>query len=523
MKRKLSTLALGALLFYNQTMTAFASGWDDSGNAVQDIMNDDRFKGAMSSIEWLSGFIDHYMTMAITLVAFFIISMALFRNVCAAAYCSNNKFWNKVAEAHEAADGASMASIAQGLRGIQNKTWGGSGGIKGTLLCLVPNIKALTDFDDVDMEPKHYWMKAIPQMLACIVIGVFVYNGYYRDTASVVGDVGSEVISRALSSVDASDFVDSVLLTTGTPDNIFENDTSNVGKMNHEISMALYKSFRAAWDISSTEQKTKLMRNCEVMAQELTTGCSAYFTTDANSNKVMKLSGLDVTLIGATNQSRSTVAINGTGWYGLAGRDTVEAVFSSGDRANSYAFSVFHEGPACNGEVSNPLYQDLSSWCQVSGTLVEEDGDSNNQNTGTKAEGAIGIGGSSFSVNVSGAVLSVPSSAIEDGGTEISGSQLQSIGTNNAQLVQNAIVTALGEQYTEVNMCTITLTDDHKASGSGTDPANWKFKLTSATDANGNPVYTCQAKYMVKFSAKYNDAQTQGTCEAIVTFNITAQ
>lgn len=519
MKFKLKTLTLSALLFYNQALTAFASGWEDSGNAVQDIMNDERFAGAMSSIDWISGFIDHYMTMAITLVAFFIISAALFRNVCAAAYCSNNKFWNKVAEAHEAADGASLASIAQGIKGLPSKTWGGAGGIKGTLLCLVPNIKALTDFDDVDMEPKHYWMKAIPQMLACIVIGVFVYNGYYRDTAAVVGDIGSEVVSRALSSVDASDFVDSVLLTTGTPDNIYEHDTSVLGQMNYAISSKLYTAFRAAWDVSSTEQKTKLMRNCEVMAQELTSNCKEYFTTDVNSNKVMKLSGVEVGLAGASNLGKGSTPINGSGWYGV-GVDDITAIFSTKDDGKSYSFNVCHKGPDCNGETANPAYIELNSWCTLSGSIVEEDGDSRNQDTNILSQAAIGIGGASTLVTVTNVPLAVPSSAIEDSGTEINGTYLANASADACGKITEQLKSVLGENYTDVSLGAVTLTSDHKKRGSGTDPSSWYFSITSAS-SNGQYVYKCQVKYTCKFTSKRNGSDANGTCEAIVTYSIT--
>lgn len=402
MKRKLYLLLSGAML-YGSSLTVYA----DTGNAVSDIMNDTRFEGAMSTIDWLSGFIDHYMTMAITLVAFFIISMALFRNVCAAAYCSNSKFWNKVAEAHEAAEGASLASLVQGIKGLPQKSWGGQGGIKGAILCLIPNIKALTDFDDVDMEPKHYWMKAIPQMLACIIIGVFVYNGYYRDTASVVGEMGSEVISRALASVNPSDMIDTITLTTGTPDNIYEKDNTTLGEMNYEISMELYKAFRSAWDISDTNQKTVLMRNCEAMADNLTRNITYFKVSDVNSNKVMKLTGLHVTTVGASNNGSDNVALGNSTWTGSHGCNGDAAIAFGANQSDgtTYNFSVYHIGPTVNNETTNTSqYYSISSYCKVTGTLVQEDGDQSKQDTSIVASGASVIGGG-ITINTLGVEL----------------------------------------------------------------------------------------------------------------------
>ena len=412
MKRKLSFLP-AVLMLCCCNITAFASV--DTGNAVADIMNDERFQGAMSTINGVTGFIDHYMTMAITVVAFVIISAALFKNVCAAAYCSNSKFWNKVAAAHEAADAASLASLFQGVKGLPQKTWGGDKGFKTSLLAFIPNIKALTDFDDVEMEPKHYWMKAIPQMLACVVIGVFVYNGYYRDTASVVGDVGSEVISRALASVDPKQLVDTITLTTGTPDNIFENDPTHIGGINYDVSMELYKVFRSAWGISDTSQKTELMRNCEAHATTLTESFKAQFVTDPSSNKIMKLSGLTVVPISDTASARSSEAISGE-WFANNGAQYTGGsdcgVFQQTDNGATRAFALYHAAP--NVGTASSLHPE-SSWYKIMGTLTMVDGDSSNQDTSIKGETFFGSNTLVYNANngVETQVIAVNNSAID--------------------------------------------------------------------------------------------------------------
>ena len=83
-----------------------------TGDAVNDILLDGRFAGAIESISFITKFVDHWFTVIITATAFFIISAAMLRNVMAGAYCSNHKFWDKVAEAHEKADAVSIASTA---------------------------------------------------------------------------------------------------------------------------------------------------------------------------------------------------------------------------------------------------------------------------------------------------------------------------------------------------------------------------------------------------------------------------
>ena len=240
-----------------------------TSNAVQDIMNNERFQGAISSIEWLTTRVDYWFTMIISATAFFIISSALLKNACAGAYCSNHKFWDKVAEAHEKNDSLNLAGIKDYFTGKQFMQTTG-GGIRDALLGLVPNIKALTDFDDADIEPKQYFMKAIPQMLACIIIGVFIYNGYYRDTASTVGSFGSEICNRVFSSVDPTAFVDKLSQTTSTPENIYENDQTLQGEDIYALSSSIYKAYLSiATDLSSTEAKTSLMRDSEKLAYDI--------------------------------------------------------------------------------------------------------------------------------------------------------------------------------------------------------------------------------------------------------------
>lgn len=315
MRRRLPLVMLFLCLFFSgitlvSPMTVHARTDDgfviDSGDAVADIMNDQRFSGAISSIQWLTSRIDHWFTMAITAVAFFIISSALFKNVCAGAYCANHKFWDKVAEAHEKAEAISAASAMEFVKskGFMNTT---AGGLRDSILCIIPNIKAFTIFEDTEVSPKTYWMKAIPEMFACIIIGVFVYNGYYRDAASTVGNFGSEICERVFASVDPVVWVDKVTQTSKAPENIFENDASVQGEMCKEISKGIYKLYHSGVkELSDYELKCNLMRDCEKIAQSMTDeAASDFFSNDPTVEYT--LSGLKVTFGGKAGQSTGFV------------------------------------------------------------------------------------------------------------------------------------------------------------------------------------------------------------------------
>ena len=66
-----------------------------------DILQNPKYAGAIDSVSWLTNWIDSGFGMAITLVAFLIILVAMFKNVLAAAYCAYPKFWDRVDAAHK--------------------------------------------------------------------------------------------------------------------------------------------------------------------------------------------------------------------------------------------------------------------------------------------------------------------------------------------------------------------------------------------------------------------------------------
>lgn len=248
---------------YTFNMPVYAS------DAVSDIMNNERFQGAIENISWLTERVDYWFSVVISVTAFFIISAALLKNACAGAYCANHKFWDKVAEAHEKNEAISLANIKDFFmqKNFFNTT---GGGIRDFLLGLIPNIKALTDFEDADMEPKQYFMKAIPQMLICIIIGVFIYNGYYRDTAAKVGQFGSEICERVFAAVDPSTFIDKLTQTATKPDNIYANDTTLQGQDIYKLSSDIYTTFVSeAKNFTGSDQMTALMRDSELMAYNI--------------------------------------------------------------------------------------------------------------------------------------------------------------------------------------------------------------------------------------------------------------
>lgn len=233
----------------------------DTGNAIDDILNNERYAGAISSIKKVTDIFDGVSIKIISLVAFFIISAAMLKNVCAGAYVANPKFWDKVHTAHERINHQSIAGLRNLGSAITNAEFSTIGD---TLLAVVPDLKTYTDFEDGDassIDPKAYFSKSIPAMLFCVIIGIFIYNGYYRDTASKVGSFGAESFERFIGEADPIALADRIYNTTGKPTTKYDGDTSLKGKIGKALADKSYSLYVSTYhDISGAGTKAKLMQ-----------------------------------------------------------------------------------------------------------------------------------------------------------------------------------------------------------------------------------------------------------------------
>lgn len=266
MKKMFKVLPLGLLfaLISSPSTALAATGGSD---AVVDILNNGRYEGAIDSIKSVTEVVDVGFTMFITFVAFFIISAAMLRNVLAGAYCAFPKFWDKVDASHKEVAETGWVTRLQGLRsGYQNIN---IGSLAKSIMRILPNIKALTDFEDNTVEPKSYFIKGIPQMIGVIIIGVFIYNGYYRDTASTISNFGSELFERMILSADPIAIFDRITGASGKPEFASDNSLTDDGKLINKLSQASYSKVIGTYtDIKGSAAKTALATQLEAWVKD---------------------------------------------------------------------------------------------------------------------------------------------------------------------------------------------------------------------------------------------------------------
>lgn len=239
-----------------------------------DILQNPKYAGAIRSISSVTDWIDSGFGMAITMIAFLIIIVAMLKNVLAAAYCAYPKFWDRVDTAHKEVENTSWKDQ---FKGTFNENING-GSLTSAVFRLLPNIKSITDFEGDTVAPKAYFIRAIPQMILCIIIGAFIYNGFYRDTAAVVVDFGSTMVSRLLLEVDPVAVFDQFTGSSGRPE--FSTDDSNdeFTQLVNSVASSSYTTVIGTYnDISSAEAKRALATAVEAKAYDfLNTVSSEY-------------------------------------------------------------------------------------------------------------------------------------------------------------------------------------------------------------------------------------------------------
>ena len=92
--------------------------------------------------------------MVITMVAFLIILVAMFKNVLAGAYCAYPKFWDSVADAHDAVKAESWMARFKGSV-LTPSSWSNDS-FSAAIMRFLPNIKALTAFEQDTVSAKSH-------------------------------------------------------------------------------------------------------------------------------------------------------------------------------------------------------------------------------------------------------------------------------------------------------------------------------------------------------------------------------
>jgi hypothetical protein len=264
-----------------------------------------------------------------TIVAFLIIVVAMAKNVLAGAYCAYPKWWDKVDAAHKEVEGVGWFTQIGGTVAAYKDF--NSGTLRNAIMRLLPNIKTLTDFEGDTVSPKKYFIRAIPLMIGAMIIGAFIYNGYYRDTAAKVVDFGSTIIERTLLEVDPIAVYDQFTGSSGRP--TFASDNSEVPKQKlvNSIATNIYSKVIGEYnDIESAEAKRALATTIENKVLAWLDELEGYNTEYMDGKSWKSILQVNLTNGMVSIESINNVPYNeGAGWQYALTFPTEELGFSS--------------------------------------------------------------------------------------------------------------------------------------------------------------------------------------------------
>lgn len=231
---------------------------------------------SMPVVETIAKYLGIFAAAVISIVGFGIVWATILKNAMHGLYAVAPKFWDRVDEVKKA-----------GLRDAGNKISGGNnevmkllGSVTGVLLSLLPNVKAMTDFDGEVLDAKAYFMKAIPLMCVNIFVGVFIFFGYPSQVAQKCSEFGTGLFDVVLTNVDPSAWVQSL------PDKLAVLKFSTDGSMNevdkhiNKIAKKVTNAYIGAVDDMTKEKRLDVALQLEAWVSSNINDCAEYCNSD---------------------------------------------------------------------------------------------------------------------------------------------------------------------------------------------------------------------------------------------------
>lgn len=196
--------------------------------AGQDLFSEDWTQGNLYKIQDVVQVLGNVAVTVISFVGFGIVIFSILKNAFSGLYVVNPAFWDKVDEVKQTAVNGISGTIndaAGRVPGGGNAVATKLGGLFTFLLGLIPNVKALTDFEDgEEIDKKQYFMKSLPLLVAQIFIGMFIFFGYPSRIAEWIGNGASYALNAVLENNDpvtiitgfSQSFVSVKLMTDGS-------------------------------------------------------------------------------------------------------------------------------------------------------------------------------------------------------------------------------------------------------------------------------------------------------------------
>lgn len=197
---------------------------------INSLFNTEWTVGDLSSITSVKNLLALIAVTVISFVGFGIVISTIMKNAVAGLYATNPRLWDKVNTAKK-----------RHMEGGSTNRWQG---IADTILSWFPDIKGFTDFEDGNaVDPKGYFLRAIPTMIISVFVGIFIFYGYPTKIAEKFGSVGREVLDVALANIDPVEWVSNVYTKFTRPDFATDGAKDDYNKAVNDISSTIWTTY----------------------------------------------------------------------------------------------------------------------------------------------------------------------------------------------------------------------------------------------------------------------------------------
>lgn len=255
-------------------------------------------QGNLAEIGFIAQVIGRIAVVVISIVGFGIIMAAILKNALHGLYAVSPKFWDRVDEAHKVSLGFSSSSGGNQISKVV-------GSITIVFLNILPNVKALTDFDDEVLDAKAYFMKAIPLLCVQIFVGVFIFFGYPAQVAEKFSDFGRGFFDVVLMNVDPTAWVQSIPKKMIILDLSTDGSKDDVDITINKIARSVYTTYVGELDDMTSEKRNEVSRLIEQwVIQNTSQDYVTFCDTDKYAMSVtsrISIAEPDISRVGSSN------------------------------------------------------------------------------------------------------------------------------------------------------------------------------------------------------------------------------
>lgn len=168
------------------------------GTAGNDLFSSDFTTGDLSKIQPIVRVGQFISVAVISITGFAIVISTILKQTMHGLYATQPKLWDRVDEVHRMKAAQMLGKIKGGGNEIQETI----GFLFNLVFSILPNVKAITEFEDDTVDTKTFFTKSLPSACVFMFIGVFIFYGYTAKFGEKVAGFGTTIIDNYFMQID---------------------------------------------------------------------------------------------------------------------------------------------------------------------------------------------------------------------------------------------------------------------------------------------------------------------------------